>query len=393
MTLIPVSCFDKTGDMAFFRGGYDQKEDPLICDESLCRNMIHDINAKADGRPILEFEDEFLYGLCKDSAGSIVIIGPVSFHAADGAEIGYYKSIRNISAGNSGLTHVSVSALAAALVTIHFASAGEYIDESELSVHRMNNSSDTVLTENDIQSYILDTAEHEIEFHQFSLETLFFQKIKDGDTEGVRRSLYTSAGLDDHRLGKMAGKSIKQYEYLAITGITLAARTAITGGLDPQTAYTMSNLFLQRLERCTEKYEIVELSENAFIAFAERVRQKKQDRSPLSYIEWCKTYITEHLNQLLRVDKIAAKAGINKSYLSSRFSQTEGVSIGQFIQKKRIEAAANMLKYSDTSITEISNYLWFSSQSHLGRLFKKYMGQTPKQYRERNRVTEFMAKT
>ena len=50
---------------------------------------------------------------------------------------------------------------------------------------------------------------------------------------------------------------------------------------------------------------------------------------------------------------------------------------------KKIEAAANMLQFSDYTSLEISNYLSFSSQSYFIKQFKKYIGITPKEYKNK----------
>lgn len=47
-----------------------------------------------------------------------------------------------------------------------------------------------------------------------------------------------------------------------------------------------------------------------------------------------------------------------------------------------MEAAENMLKFSDYTYAEISSILAFSSQSHFARVFKQRTGYTPKQYRD-----------
>ena len=46
------------------------------------------------------------------------------------------------------------------------------------------------------------------------------------------------------------------------------------------------------------------------------------------------------------------------------------------------EKAKNLLTYSNYSLTEIANYLAFSSQSHFIQIFQKYGGTTPRKYRE-----------
>ena len=53
-----------------------------------------------------------------------------------------------------------------------------------------------------------------------------------------------------------------------------------------------------------------------------------------------------------------------------------------YIQKERIEAACNMLTYSDYTAAQISEYLCFSTQSYIIKIFKKYKGTTPAKYRK-----------
>lgn len=57
------------------------------------------------------------------------------------------------------------------------------------------------------------------------------------------------------------------------------------------------------------------------------------------------------------------------------------MSLYQYILSEKMALVENLLIYSDYSLIEISSYLGFSSQSHLGKLFKKAVGMTPQQYR------------
>ena len=51
--------------------------------------------------------------------------------------------------------------------------------------------------------------------------------------------------------------------------------------------------------------------------------------------------------------------------------------------KKKIEKAQNLLKYSNYSSIEIATHLSFSSQSHFIASFEKLVGLTPRKYREK----------
>ena len=57
------------------------------------------------------------------------------------------------------------------------------------------------------------------------------------------------------------------------------------------------------------------------------------------------------------------------------------MSVTEYVISKRMEAAENMLLYSDYTLTDISDILCFSSYSHFARTFRKYYGESPKQYR------------
>lgn len=60
-----------------------------------------------------------------------------------------------------------------------------------------------------------------------------------------------------------------------------------------------------------------------------------------------------------------------------------------YVRQTRMEAAANMLKYSDFSIQRIAEYYQFKTQTHFGVIFKKYMGMTPSAYRKLHKPENF----
>ena len=75
---------------------------------------------------------------------------------------------------------------------------------------------------------------------------------------------------------------------------------------------------------------------------------------------------------------------MSRPYLSKKFKEETGENIADFILKEKTEEAKRLLRYSDKPITAISSYLGFSSPSHFSRVFKAYVGSTPREYIERN---------
>lgn len=73
---------------------------------------------------------------------------------------------------------------------------------------------------------------------------------------------------------------------------------------------------------------------------------------------------------------------ISRSVLSTRFKASTGVNLSDFITDKKIDEAKRLLTYTKSSVSDISEYLAFSSQSHFSAKFKQKTGMTPNEYRK-----------
>ena len=70
------------------------------------------------------------------------------------------------------------------------------------------------------------------------------------------------------------------------------------------------------------------------------------------------------------------------SYLSSLFSQVEGITIEKYIINQKIEKAKELIIYNELSLSEIAFQLGYSSVAHLSNQFKKLTGLTPSHFRQ-----------
>ena len=95
------------------------------------------------------------------------------------------------------------------------------------------------------------------------------------------------------------------------------------------------------------------------------------------------SYIRCHTNENLSIEDIAKQIHRSSSYTMKHFKEELGINIGAYIVRCKLEDAKGLLTYSDKSLTEISNYLCFSSKSYFQNVFKKKYGLTPLQYRKK----------
>jgi AraC family transcriptional regulator len=82
------------------------------------------------------------------------------------------------------------------------------------------------------------------------------------------------------------------------------------------------------------------------------------------------------------LSQLAGVAGVHPVHLSREFHRHFNMTVGEFVRKRRIEHASELLSKSELSLAEIASACGFSDQSHFCALFKKHSGLTPANFRK-----------
>lgn len=183
-------------------------------------------------------------------------------------------------------------------------------------------------------------------------------------------------------IGQLADNPLRQEKNLSIVVIFIACRAAIDGGVAPQKAFSMSDVFISNIERMTQVLPIQAAVVEYEREFARAVEQVKHDSEHNRYVERAKEYVAEHIDESIRVVQIGEALGINENYLTGLFHKYEGITLQHYIRKEKVRQAKELLLYSSYSCSEIAALLCFSTQSHFSSAFKREVGMTPAKYRE-----------
>lgn len=98
-------------------------------------------------------------------------------------------------------------------------------------------------------------------------------------------------------------------------------------------------------------------------------------------IQAIREYIEKHLQEKITVREIADSLQLHPSYTNTLFCRRTGESIKAYIRRRKMQKAAEMILYSNYSLSQIGASLGFFDQSHFSRTFQKEMGMTPGRYR------------
>lgn len=209
----------------------------------------------------------------------------------------------------------------------------------------------------------------------------FYYAVKNGDVAKVS-ALCSVDFAQKSGFGKLCADSLQSLKYhFAITAAMLA-RYCIEAGMEHETAYSLSDLYIQSCDRCTNENELSGLHRNMSMDYAKRMAALRKDKIYSKQIVLCINYIYGNLHKKITVGELAAHTGLSNCYLSRLFRKETGESITEYIIKRKINAAKNMLKYSNYSLSQISETLAFSCQSYFTKIFKSIEGITPKKYRD-----------
>lgn len=222
--------------------------------------------------------------------------------------------------------------------------------------------------------------ENQLRHHTYDDELRQYQPLIDGDVTKLEdNSSFFSSELTGH----LSNNPLRNHQYLFVAATTLATRFSIESGLPSEVAYNISDLYIQEMDLCTSLKEVETLYLKMMKDFTERNAKEKSKTTYSKKTLICMDYIYYHLHESITVLELSKHVQLSPSTLSNRFIKETGVPISFYIRERRLEAAKNMLKFSDYSFLEIANYLAFSNHSHFISLFRKHTGLTPKAYRNK----------
>lgn len=227
-------------------------------------------------------------------------------------------------------------------------------------------------------STLIDEAQNE--HNTFDQEQAILDIVRKGDTAALREWIASAPAI---RGGVLAGEQLRQRKNMFIVTVTLVSRAAIRGGMDVDSAFSHSDSYIQQCELLSYPGAITNLQYRMIMDYTERVERLRLGKQPTKLTLDVANYIQHHMFETITAEKIAEELFLSRPYLSRKFKEETGESLTDFILKEKTEEAKRLLRYSDKSLTAISNYLGFSSPSHFSRVFRKYALMNPREYRQK----------
>lgn len=238
------------------------------------------------------------------------------------------------------------------------------------------------MNDSPMTSHLFANRENGFRYAPFDRESAFYESICSGNIELVR--MFT-APLFCEGCGTLSKDYIQNLKYHFTITTALVARFCVNSGMKPEEAYSMSDIYIMRADECTEEDELRRIHADMIESYTRKMRRVRTEKVYSKRIVCAMDYISEHLHSRFKIEDVAKYLKINPAYLSRAFRNETGMTFTDYVNRKKVEEAAGLLTYSEYSDLEISSLLCFSSQSYFIKIFKKYIGITPKEYKKKYR--------
>ncbi len=406
---IQVHGYDEQGQSVLRLSSTTDASDPLFNDPPFRQSLID--KAKAEQVFMQSDHGAVIYGGIKGKQ-RVYLFGPAIVGTVDDEAAGFH-AVRHHCPEQVYLTKTDVPSFASALILLHSINTGETLSMSSFIARSFLNATTLLSLEKKLSDITVLNIEGQ-PHHPLSMETRVLENIRLGEPDNLMASLdFPYPG----RRGTLAHDVLRSEKNIGIIDVTLSCRSAISGGLEVESAYVVADAFILQVEEAKSPQEVFAVKTAAQLRFAQLVKEAKGSKKdylmlnqpPMpdekaqtsqnqgeeadsnlrheKIVETVKNYVLRFIHNKLTVEIISTDLKISKSYLQHVFKEHAGVSLMRYCRQEKIKVAKQMLKYTDYSIAEITSLLNFCSQSHFTKLFKKETGQTPDLYRLKFKVT------
>lgn len=330
--------------------------------------------------PVLYFEDDLIFYMgFEDGEGRLYLFGPISFQILSEAQVTSYKFHHKFGKKDISICCIPLNQAAACLSMVYALATGICIEEEEITRQAGRRMEISQENQWEICSLMAD-----MPYYTYENEKAFLEIFERGGMVIEEKTL-SGRLWELELLGPLAARNfLKQCEYMAVMAIYMARRAAAEQGVNAEYCYRQSFCYMQELAECKTSIEMIRLYTKVIKDYGNKISEVKQKKILSGITEQCKAYIARNIKKKIILSEMAEQLGYNASYLSRKFSESEGMTVKQYVLQEKLTLAANMLKNSDVSIGKVSDYFGFHSQSYFSEQFTSKYGMNPKEYRLQN---------
>ena len=200
--------------------------------------------------------------------------------------------------------------------------------------------------------------------------------LKTGNLEEAEQQLNRLLGF----LLLEEGNRLQTLRNRALELCTLMSRSALEGGADSSLILPLNSRYLELLLGDTTMENICHHLSEILKAYMECMFSHISGKNS-GLMKKAIAFLVKNYPSPITLQDAAEEVHLNPSYFSSLFHRTTGLSFRSYLNKVRIEEAKRLLSSTDYPLLDIAIAVGFEDPSYFTKVFKKYTGVPPSQFR------------
>ena len=213
---------------------------------------------------------------------------------------------------------------------------------------------------------------------RYAHENLMIQAVSQGLVQKAEMLIGNSNVM---RMEKRSTDPIRSLKNYTIILNTLLRKGAEAGSVHPLHIDSLSSRFARQIEQISTPENALALQKEMVHKYCLLVKNHSTKGYSL-LIQKVLVRIDSDLTADLSLKTQAELLNVNASYLSTLFKKETGATLTDYVNKKRVEHALFLLNSSSMQIQTIAQYCGIPDVNYFTKIFKKYVGKTPKEYRD-----------
>lgn len=214
----------------------------------------------------------------------------------------------------------------------------------------------------------------------YLLENQMMDAVSIGDAETAKRLFRMQEQLTFRP--RYTANPLRYAKNRFIVFNVLLRKAIEKGGVHPIFIDQISASFSHKIETCTSETELNRtFPENMINDYCDLVK-KQTGRSYHPLIQNCILYIQQHYAENTGLSELAVANFVSRQYLSTLFKKETGKTLTAYIQECQMQHAAELLSDSSYPVTKVAGMCGYDNTAYFTKIFRKYYGVTPSQYRK-----------
>lgn len=243
--------------------------------------------------------------------------------------------------------------------------------------HKFYMGNNSIILHNDINTFFKYDDHSMLE----KLQKALIEGVKSGNEQSVRdrlQDIYSYVKSIDPAKKDF----VKNFYWNIISSLNSIRDSLVSGYGDKKLEYGELNGLYGLIEKCSNTEELNTLLDESARSIASKVNSYN-NKSIKLILRKAVEYLQEHYNEQVTLNEVAEHTFVSTYYISRMFKKEMGKNFVDYLNEIRIEKAKEMLRDVRFKTYEVAEQVGIPDAHYFSKLFKKYVGVTPTEFREK----------